>query len=69
MTERRERTMSPDEVVDVVTPDEVKEAIQAHLDRLGLTYDKLREQAEREAFTSREARLLWLAIDHFAEKA
>lgn len=48
--------------VDVLTPEEVDQAVEATLQRLGMTLDDLRAEAERGAFRSERARLTWFMI-------
>lgn len=61
--------MTPDEVVDLVTADDVASAVQAALDELGLTYDEIKEQASKNDFSSVKARLLWQAMQDLAQTA
>lgn len=48
--------------VDVATAEEIGQAIARDLQRVGLTYDELRRQAEDDEFTSEQARRLWFMI-------
>jgi hypothetical protein len=41
---------------------EYKRTVKAELQRLGVTYDQLAEQARTRQFMSEDARRLWLAI-------
>lgn len=61
--------MSPEDVVDVVTQDDITKAVERHLRELGMTLEELRDEAERGEFRSREARLLWMTVNHFAQPA
>ncbi|MBK5228348.1 MAG: hypothetical protein JJE05_07565 [Actinobacteria bacterium] len=61
--------MSPEDIVDVVTADQVKQTIDAHLDDLGISFEELREQARLGEFQSKKARALWSVIEHFAQTA
>jgi hypothetical protein len=49
--------------VTVVTEHEFDTAVENTLRELGLTMDELRAQAERDEFSSEQARLLWWAIE------
>lgn len=60
--------MSPDQVVDVVTPQQLQTTLQANLREFGLTLDELMSQAERKEFSSERVRALWLAMQHLAER-
>jgi hypothetical protein len=48
--------------VDVLTPAEVDEAVEATLAALGMTYDELAAEAARGEFRSEQARLTWLMV-------
>lgn len=61
--------MSPHDVVDVVTPRQIKRTIRGHLKDLGLSVEELRDQAKTGRFESEKARALWLAIERFGQKA
>lgn len=61
--------MSPEEIVDVVTPEQVRATVNAHLAELGISYEELQEQARLEEFQSKKARALWSVIEHFAQSA
>lgn len=55
------------EVIEVTT-EEFEAAEQRALDALGLTYEELAEQAERQEFDSIRARKLWLIIGHTGKR-
>jgi hypothetical protein len=50
-----------------VTYEEFRAAAQRALDRLGLTYAQLEEQARRRDFTSAQAHVLWTGIGGTAD--
>jgi hypothetical protein len=51
-----------DDIIIELTPEEFHAAAAEALDKLGLTYAELRDQAERRDFTSAQAQSLWVAI-------
>lgn len=58
--------MSPDEDVTIVTSEQVQEGMKVALDKLGLTYEELLEQARAGSFMSERARLTWFAMSDLA---
>jgi hypothetical protein len=60
--------MAPDasaaayEDVELASDDDLAEGVRVALDRLGVSYDELRDQAEREKFQSEDARLVWFML-------
>lgn len=52
----------PNVEVTLMTASEWRDTVRTALARLGLTYEQLAEQAERNDFDSLEARKLWVAI-------
>jgi hypothetical protein len=56
------RRQVPPPQVEIASPEEMRAAIKAALDELGLTLDDLRRQAESGRFQSERARLTWLVI-------
>lgn len=61
--------MTPDEVVDVVTPEQIGITVARHLEDLGVSYEQLREQAEAGEFQSNQARLVWMAVENVGAPA
>ncbi|MFE2427248.1 hypothetical protein ACFXJ5_10905 [Streptomyces sp. NPDC059373] len=51
-----------DDVVIELTSEEFHDAARQALQRLGLTYAELEEQAHRHDFESSRAQMLWMAI-------
>lgn len=52
-----------DEVqVEIAEPGEIDAAVERELERLGLTMEALRREAETEEFTSERARRLWFFV-------
>jgi hypothetical protein len=49
------------EVIEL-SRDEYEKTARAELQRLGLTYEQLAQQARTRQFTSQDARRVWLAI-------
>jgi hypothetical protein len=58
--------MTPQQEVDIVTEQEIAEAVRRALDTLGLTMDDLKKQAQTGRFQSERARLTWFAIRDIA---
>src|SRR5690606_3230771 len=58
----RALSADPEPVVHDLDPAEWHDAVTSGLQRLGLTYDELADQASRGQFSSVEARKLWIAI-------
>jgi hypothetical protein len=60
----RRRHDQPDDGVEVIklTSEEYQRAVQNTLDRLGLSYEELEEQARRDDFVSLRARKVWLLV-------
>ncbi len=58
--------MTPQQEVDIVTEEEIAEAVKRALDTLGLTIDDLKAQAQNGQFQSERARLTWFAIRDLA---
>ncbi len=58
--------MSPDEDVTIVTSEQIQEGVQAALQKLGLSFDELHEQAREGSFVSERARLTWFAMGDLA---
>lgn len=58
----RELTDQPEPIVYDLDAAEWDDAVTHGLQRLGLTYDQLADQAQRGEFSSVEARKLWIAI-------
>jgi len=58
--------MTPQQEVDIVTEEEIAQAVQRALDKLGVTIDGLKEQAQHGHFQSERARLTWFAIRDLA---
>jgi hypothetical protein len=60
------RSRSPDDDIEVIvwSPEEWDQALQRSLDKLGLTWQELVEQAENNDFSSLDARKLWLMAGH-----
>lgn len=50
--------------VDQLSADEYEAVVERTLDRIGLTYRELREQARMRRFDSLEARLAWQIVRH-----
>ena len=44
------------------TDAETRLAVQRALDRAGMTYDELQDQARHDGFTSMAARMAWIAV-------
>lgn len=47
---------------DVLTPQEVDQAVTTTLAKLGMTFDELEAEAQRGEFRSEQARLTWFMI-------
>lgn len=45
-----------------MTPDEWRDAARGALKKLGISYSQLKQEAERDDFSSTRARKLWLLI-------
>lgn len=54
--------LEPETDVIEATPEEWRSAIHDMLDRIGLTYEQLRVQAEDDDFTSVAAKKAWLVV-------
>lgn len=61
--------MTPEQIVDVVTREEVDTTLNKHLSDLHLSIDDLEQQAKSGTFASRDARMLWMAVRHFGKTA
>jgi hypothetical protein len=55
--------------VIIVDDQDLRVAVRSMLDRLGLTYADLAEQAARRRFTSEQTRLAWMALRDLSEYA
>ena len=51
-----------DDTAETATEDDLREAVRGALDRCGLTYDQLAEQARTGDFSTARARMAWVAI-------
>lgn len=61
--------MSPEEDVTIVTKEQIDEGVQVALEKLGLTFQELHDQAREGNFVSERARLTWFAIGDLAPTA
>lgn len=56
-----------DQGVEIATDEDIRIAVATTLNRLGMTYEQLAEQAETGAFSSEQARIAWMALRDLAD--